>query len=94
MLKSLVLAIAAAGAIGLTVSATPVSARIAAGTTAPAVETNKVDVRCHHHRRSSRFHCPSRHNHWHYGHRWHAQPFYWQPYYYHSRWQSRRHWRW
>lgn len=91
MLRSLVLTIAAAGAIGLAASATPAQARIA-GATAPAVESNVVDVRCHHHRRSSRFHCPHRHRHWHHRH-WHVQPYYYyQPYYFHNRWQSRRHW--
>lgn len=98
MLRTFVFAIAVLGAIGLTASSTPASARIAAGAAAPMVETNKVDVRCHHHRYSSRFHCPSRHPHWHHRHYWHAQPFYWQPYhhyhYHHHRWHSRRHWHW
>jgi hypothetical protein len=87
MLKSLVLAIATAGAIGLAASATPANARIA-GPAAPAVESNKLDVRCHHHRWSSRWHCYRRHHHW------HAQPFYYQPYHFHRhhRWHSRRHW--
>lgn len=88
MLKSLVLSVAAAGAIGLFASTAPASARIAAGTT-PAVESNKVDARCHHHRWSSRWHCYRRHHHW------HAQPFYWSPYHHHHhRWHSRRHRHW
>lgn len=86
MLRTLVLTIAAAGAIGLAASATPANARISAGLVAPAVESNTVQARCHHHRWSSRWHCYRRHHHW------HAQPFYWQPYGYHRRWQSRRHW--
>ncbi|MBK8008934.1 MAG: hypothetical protein IPK23_11290 [Rhizobiales bacterium] len=90
MLRSLVLTIAAAAAIGLAASATPAQARVA-GITAPAVEANKIDVRCHHHRRSSRYHCPNRHRHWHHRHHWHAQPFYYQPHHFHQRWHSRRH---
>jgi hypothetical protein len=90
MLKSLVLTIATAAAIGLAASATPANARIA-GPTAPAVESNKLDVRCHHHRWSSRWHC-RRHYH---RHHWHAQPFYYQPFYFHHhRHHHRRHRHW
>jgi hypothetical protein len=96
MLRALVLSLVAAGTIGLAASATPANARIAAGVTAPAVETNKVDVRrCHHHRWSSRWHC--RHQHWNHHRHWHAQPFYYQPHRFHGhrhhrRWQSRQWW--
>jgi len=73
MLRSLVFAIAAAGTIGLAASDTPAQARLAGP--APAVESNKVDARCHHHRRSSRWHCVRRHHHW------NAYPnYYYQPY--------------
>ncbi len=88
MLRPLIPTLAAVAAIGLAVSVTPADARIAAGPATPTVESNKVDARCHHHRWSSRWHCYRRH------HYWHAHPYYWQPYYYHNRWQSRRHWRW
>jgi hypothetical protein len=88
MLRALVLAATAAAAIGFAAFATPANARIAAGATTPAVESNTVQARCHHHRWSSRWHCYRRHHHW------HAQPFYWQPYHHHRRWHSRRHWRW
>lgn len=96
MLRALVLTITAAAAIGFAVSATPASARIAAGPAAPAVDTNKVDVRCHHHRWSSRWDC-RRHHTWHHRHHWHAQPFYYQPHRFyghrhHRRWQSRQWW--
>ena len=83
-MKTLLLGLTTAGIIGLIASATPVSARIA-GSAAPSVETNTVNARCNHHRRSSRWHCWRRH------HNWHAQPFYWQPHHYHHRWHSRRH---
>jgi hypothetical protein len=92
-MKNLMLALAAAGAIGLTGFATPAAARIASGVVAPAVESNTVQARCHHHRWSSRWHCYRRHHHY-----WLAQPFYYQPYHfhYHHRWhrRHRHHWYW
>jgi hypothetical protein len=83
------LAVTAAAAFGFATVATPANARTTAGVTAPAVESNTVQARCHHHRWSSHWHCYRRHHHW------HAQPYYWQPYHYHHhhRWHRRhRHW--
>lgn len=87
MLRALVLTIAAAGAIGLAVSATPANARVAAPA-APSVESNKLEVRCHHHRRSSRWHCPRPHPNYYY--RPYYQPFYAPPHRWH-RWHHHRH---
>lgn len=81
-MKTLVLALTTAGIIGLAASVTPANARIAAPA-APAVETNTVNARCHHHRWSSRWHCYRRH------HLWHAHPFYWH--HRHHR-RHRHHW--
>ncbi|MBY0532299.1 MAG: hypothetical protein K2P86_10050 [Xanthobacteraceae bacterium] len=90
MLRALVLTIAAAGAIGIATSATPANARIAVGPTAPAVESNKVDVRCWHNRHSSRWHCRNRHHYVQPYYQPYYQPFYVQPYWGHG-YHHRRH---
>jgi hypothetical protein len=63
-MRKFLLALAAAGTLGLAVSAAPAQAAPAIGLTAPAVESNTVNARCHHHRRSSRWHCYRRHHHY------------------------------
>lgn len=87
-MKKFLLALAAAGALGLAVSATPANAAPAIGLTAPAVESNVENVRCHHRRHWSGWHC-HRPRYYNYGY---VQPFYVQPYYYRPyRWHRHHH---
>ncbi|MBX3512559.1 MAG: hypothetical protein KIT15_00950 [Xanthobacteraceae bacterium] len=78
-MRKLVLALAAAGFLGLAATATPASAGVS-GLTTPSVETNTVQARCYHRRWSSRWRCFRRHH--------YVQPFYYQPH----RWHRHRHW--
>lgn len=85
-MRNLILALAAGGVMSLAASVTPASAGVA-GLTAPAVETNIVNARCHHHRWSSHWHCYRRH--------WHHRHYHWEPFHghHHHRWHRRhRHW--
>ena len=79
------LGLAAAGALGLAASAVPAHAGVFTGLKTPEVESNKIDARCWHRRRSSRWRCHRRHYyapHYYYGPR-----FFYGPGFYH-----RRHW--
>jgi len=88
-MRKFLLALTAAGAIGLAASATPAQAGFFNGLKTPAVESNTVQARCHHHRWSSNWHCRRRHH-----HHFHAYPHYWQPYHFHHHRRHRRHWHW
>lgn len=85
-MRKLLLALTAAGAIGIAASATPAHAGPISGLTAPSVESNTVNARCHHHRWSSRWHCYRRHYHY-------APLYYYQPYHFHHhRWRHHHRW--
>ncbi len=72
-MRNLMLALAAAGAIGLAATATPAQAGFFTGLKTPAVESNVVDVRCHHRRWSSRWRCHR--GGWH--RRWQSRRYWW-----------------
>jgi hypothetical protein len=88
-MRKLMLGLAAAGALGLAASAVPAHAGVFTGLTAPEVESNRIDARCWHRRRSSRWRCNRWHRrHYYYGpHYYHGPRFFWGPGFYH-----RRHW--
>lgn len=77
-MRKLMLALAAAGALGLATSAVPANAGVFTGLQMPEVESNLIDVqrRCHHRRWSSRWRC---HRRWHRRHYYHGPQFYYGP---------------
>jgi len=85
-MRKLMLGLAAAGALGLAASAVPAHAGVFTGLTAPEVESNRIDARCWHRRRSSRWRCHRhRHHHWHHRRHYHGPQFFFGPQYYHRR---------
>jgi hypothetical protein len=84
-MRKVMLGLAAAGALGLTVSAMPANAGVFTGLQIPEVESNTIDVqrRCHHHRWSSRWHCRRWRRHWHHHH--YYGPRFYGPGFYHRR---------
>lgn len=84
-MRKLMLALAAAGTLGLAATAIPANAGVFTGLQMPAVESNTIDVRrrCHHHRWSSRWHCRYWHHRWRSHRYWHRRHYYYGPRFYH-----------
>jgi hypothetical protein len=83
-MRTFMLGLAAAGALGLAASAVPAQAAVT-GLTMPEVESNKVDARCWHRRRSSRWRCYRRHY-------YHGPHYYYGPRFYFGAPYYRRYW--
>jgi hypothetical protein len=86
-MRTFVLCLAAVGALGLAASAVPAQAAVFTGLTMPEVESNKVDARCWHRRRSSRWRCHRYRRHYYHGpHYYYGPRFYFGAPYYRRYW--------